>query len=231
MRKVPVTASHREPAPPARRDRATRLALACLAAVTVVSPLAAHAARAPSQGDEVYRCKSATGHSFFGQNIPAECMGQDVEVLDSSGRVVRVLPGRAALEQIQEQKAAEEAKAAAAQRDRTLLATYLTVADIERLRDQRVELLEQQNVVTRQYITNLRAREARLMEQVQRFRPYSDKPDAPPLPEQIASEIVNTVKGLQVYEEELAKNTAERARLTAEFASDIARFKELKGLQ
>jgi hypothetical protein len=143
---------------------------------------------------------------------------------------VRVLPGRAALEQIQEQKAAEDAKAAAIQRDRTLLATYLSVADIERLRDQRLELLEQQNVVTRQYITNLRAREARLMEQVQRFRPYSDNPNAPPLPEQIASEIINTVKGLQVYEEELAKNTAERARLTSEFASDIARFKELKGL-
>ena len=81
------------------------------------------------------------------------------------------------------------------------------------------------------YITNLRAREARLMEQVQRFRPYSDNPNAPPLPEQIASEIINTVKGLQVYEEELAKNTAERARLTSEFASDIARFKELKGIQ
>ena len=32
-------------------------------------------------------------------------------------------------------KAAEDAKAAAAQRDRTLLATYLSVADIERLRD------------------------------------------------------------------------------------------------
>jgi len=179
----------------------------------------------------VYRCKSESGHSFFGQNIPPECMGADVEVLDNTGRVVRMIPGTKSLEQIAAQKAADDAKAAAAQRDKTLLATYLSVADIERLRDQRIELLEQQNVVTRQYITNLRARESRLMQSVQRFRPYSPKPNAPALPGQIANEIVNTVKGLQVYEEELAKNTVERERVAAEFGADISRFKELKGLK
>ena len=179
----------------------------------------------------VYRCKSESGHSFFGQNIPPECMGADVEVLDETGRVVRMIPGTKSLEQMAAQKAAEDAKAAAAQRDKTLLATYLSVADIERLRDQRIELLEQQNVVTRQYITNLRARESRLMQSVQRFRPYSPKPNAPALPGQIANEIVNTVKGLQVYEQELAKNTVERERVAAEFGADISRFKELKGLK
>ena len=168
---------------------------------------------------------------FVGQSIPAECLDQDVDVLDASGRVVRKIPGKGSMDALAQEKAAADAKAAAAQRDRTLLATYLTVADIERLRDQRLELLEQQNVVTRQYITNLRAREERLMTSVQEFRPYNPKPDAPPLPEQIASEIVNTVKGLQVYEQELAKNTAERERVTREFASDIARFKELKGIK
>ena len=179
----------------------------------------------------VYRCKSESGHSFFGQNIPPECMGADVEVLDNTGRVVRMIPGTKSLEQIAAQKAADDAKAAAAQRDKTLLATYLTVADIERLRDQRIDLLEQQNVVTRQYITNLRARESRLMQSVQRFRPYSPKPNAPALPGQIANEIVKTVKGLQVYEQELAKNTVERERVAAEFGADISRFKELKGLK
>jgi hypothetical protein len=206
---------------------AALLLLACALAAGVADA----GSKGPAVGDEhIYRCKSASGHSFFGQNIPPECMGADVEVLDQTGRVVRMIPGAKSLEQITAQKAADDAKAASAQRDRTLLATYLTVADIERLRDQRIDLLEQQNVVTRQYIANLRAREARLMESVQRFRPYSAKPNAPALPEQIASEIVNTVKGLQVYEQELTKNTAERERVTQEFAADISRFKELKGI-
>jgi hypothetical protein len=221
---------------PARVRLGVAAALLLLAgALTVGVADAAQKKKRPSgkslSDEYVYRCKSASGHSFFGQNIPPECMGADVEVLDETGRVVRMIPGAKTLEQIAAQKAVDDARTAAAQRDRTLLATYLSVADIERLRDQRIDLLEQQNVVTRQYITNLRAREARLMESVQRFRPYSAKPNASALPEQIASEIVNTVKGLQVYEQELAKNTTERERVTQEFAADISRFKELKGIK
>jgi hypothetical protein len=187
----------------------------------------AAAKRAPQE--EVYRCRTANGQSIFGQSIPPECMDKDVEVLDATGRVVRTIPGRKSLEVVALQKADEEAKAVAAERDRTLLATYLSVADIERLRDQRLELLVQQNVVTRQYIANLRARQERLIQSAQRFRPYSVNKNAAPLPDQISAEIVNTVKGLQVYEQELTKNTAERSKLSADFNADIARFKELKG--
>ncbi len=105
------------------------------------------------------------------------------------------------------------------------------MADIERLRDQRLELLVQQSALTEQYMANLRERESRLMADVQRYRPYSAKPNAPALPEHVAEDIVNTVNGLQVYRQELAKNTAEQTRLRGEFESDIARFKELKGIK
>ena len=46
-----------------------------------------------------------------------------------------------------------------------------------------------------------------------------------------ALDIYPTVKGLQVYEQELTKNTSERERLTREFGADIQRFKELKGIK
>jgi hypothetical protein len=65
---------------------------------------------------------------------------------------------------------------------------------------------------------------------VQKYRPYSDRPKAQPVPDHVAEELVNTVNGLQVYEEELARNTAERDKLRAEFDADIKRFKELKGI-
>jgi hypothetical protein len=39
------------------------------------------------------------------------------------------------------------------------------------------------------------------------------------------------VNGLQVYEQELAKNTVEQQQLRSEFDSDIARFKQLKGIK
>ena len=204
------------------------------AALLVAAPAIVHAASQNTGNrmvsEEVYRCRDGKGQYQYGQSIPAVCMDQDVEVLDETGRVVRIIPGRRSLEQVAAQKAAEDEAKAAAQRDRTLLATYLTVADIERLRDQRVELLEQQSRVTEQYIANLREREARLMADAQRYYPYSTKPNAQPVPEHLAQEMVNTVNGLQVYEEELAKNTAESNQLRAEFDADITRFKELKGI-
>jgi len=195
------------------------------------APAATAKKSVPDSRESVYRCRDSRGQPHYGQAIPPECMDLDVEVLDNSGRVLRVIPGRRSLEQLAAQKAAEDAQKAAAQRDRTLLATYLSVADIERLRDQRLELLEQQSRVTHQYIGNLREREARLMTDVQRYRPYNADPKAPALPDHIAEDIVNTVNGLHVYQEELAKNTAEQEKLRQEFGSDIARFKELKGVK
>ena len=217
-----------------RKQDIVRALLVVALATLVVGPATAAATKkqpATKNGEAVYRCKDEKGRSIMGQAIPPECMDADVDVLDKTGRVVRVIPGRRSMEQINQQKADAEALKAAQQRDRTLLATYLSVADIERLRDQRVEQLEQQVLVTRQYITNLRAREARLMQDVQRYRPYSSKAGAPPLPEQLAAELVNTVNGLQVYEQELTKNMAEQQQLRAEFDADIARFRELKAAQ
>jgi len=216
-----------------RADLRLRRTAALVAAALLVAPVAADAARkksTPLANEEVYRCRDASGRFIYGQAIPAPCMEQDIEVLDGTGRLLRVIPGRRSMEQAAAQKAQEDAVKASAQRDRTLLATYLSVADIERLRDQRVELLEQQSRVTQQYIANLRERESRLMGDVKRFRPYNDSPKAPPVPDHLAEEMVNTVNGLQVYEQELAKNTVERDRLRAEFGADIKRFKELKGV-
>jgi len=215
---------------PENRLRPTTISAAALLLAAPFLVCAAGAGQPPG-GDEVYRCRDANGRFVYGQAIPAPCMEQDIEVLDGSGRVVRVIPGRRSMEEAASQKAQEDAVKAAAQRDRTLLATYLSVADIERLRDQRLELLEQQSRVTEQYIANLRERESRLMTDAQRFRPYNESPEAPPVPDHVAEEMVNTVNGLQVYEEELTKNTAERNKLRAEFDADIARFKELKGVK
>jgi len=212
-----------------RQQAVIRSLVAAAIAVTSFAAVAASRPAPPANSGEMFfRCKNAKGQSIVGQSIPADCMEADVDVLDKTGRVVRTIPGRRSMAQIEQQKSDADAVKAAAQRDRTLLATYVSVADIERLRDSRLEQLEQQALVTRQYITNLRAREARLMEDVQRYRPYAPKPDAPPLPDTVAEELVNTVNGLRVYEQELAKNTTEQEQLRTEFDGDIARFKELK---
>jgi hypothetical protein len=112
-----------------------------------------------------------------------------------------------------------------------LIETYLAVDDIERLRDQRLEQLDSQYRVTELSIKNLKERQDTLQSQIARFKPYSEKPDAPALPDHLAEEMVLTVNGMRVYQEMLAKTRAEQAQMKSSFDSDIKRFKELKGIK
>jgi hypothetical protein len=207
-------------------------------ATTIVLVVTVHAATAAEQSrsrEAFFRCKDRSGQTRYGDSVPPECEGLDTEVLNDRGIVLRIIEGEKTRASRMEREAVE-AKARKEReqrelRDHTLIETYLTVEDIERLRDQRLELLVAQHRVTEQNLASLRERQARLEQQISRFRPYSDKPNAPPLPENLAAEIVNTVRGLRVYQESLDANTKEQAHLSESFAADIKRFKELKGIK
>jgi len=185
--------------------------------------------------EAVYRCRDSKGETHVSDSRPPACEGIDTEVLSSSGAVMRVIEGektrlaREARELIEAKAREEQDKRL--QRDRMLIETYTSVEDIERLRDQRLELLDSQYRVTQQNIRNLSERQTRLEMQIARFKPYTDKPDAPPLPDHLAEEMVNTVNGMRVYEETLAKTRKEQSDLRVAFDSDIKRFRELRGLK
>lgn len=196
---------------------------------------AAFGAQKASSAEAYYRCKDTNGQALYGDSMPIGCQGQDTEVLNAHGSVLRVIEGEKArasrlsreASEVREKKLRQERE----QRDRMLLETYLSVDDIERLRDQRLELLVAQHRVTEQTVTNMRERQSRLEQQVARFKPYSDKPNAPPVPDHLAEEMVNTVNSLRVYQESLEKNRNEQADVKSTFSADIRRFKELKGIR
>jgi hypothetical protein len=182
-----------------------------------------------------YRCKDRSGQTHYGDSMPPACAGVDTEVLNDNGMLVRLIEGEQTRNARLQREAVEakirQEKEKHALRDRTLIETYLTVEDIERLRDQRLDQLVAQYRVTEQNITNLRERRSRLEGQIARFKPYSDRENAPPLPDHLAEEMVNTVNGLRVYQESLVKNRKEQADVKSTFESDIKRFKELKGIR
>jgi hypothetical protein len=182
-----------------------------------------------------YRCKDAQGKAHYSSTMPAECQGRDTDVLNAHGSVINTIEG----EQTHAKTLAREAEEAQrlkerndqAQQDRVLVETYLNVTDIERLRDQRLDLLEAQLKVAEQHIGTLHDRLDQLKQQAARFKPYSDAPNAGPLPDHIAEALINTVKSVAVDRETIQFKKNEQAELTAKFARDIARFKELKGVK
>ncbi|MET0660924.1 MAG: DUF4124 domain-containing protein [Steroidobacteraceae bacterium] len=205
-----------------------------MATLAISAPVGA-AQRASADKEAFYRCRDAKGQIHYGDSMPAECHDMDTEVLNQHGMVVREIEGartrQSRLGRESAEKSAREQREAEAQRDRMLIDTYLTVADIERLRDQRLELLEAQFKVTQQSIASLQERQTRIQQQIARFKPYSKDPNAPPLPDHIAEDMVNTVNGLQVYRTTLADNKRDQGALRAAFDRDIRRFKELKGIR
>jgi Domain of unknown function (DUF4124) len=202
------------------------LALSCLSAAAL--------AATPSR-EAFYRCKDASGQTHYGDSKPQECEGLDTEVLNDHGMVMRVIEGTATAAARSQRDVAEkrtrEERDQKLQHDHMLIETYLGVDDIERLRDQRLDQVESQFRVTELSIRNLRERQTSLQSQIARYKPYSDKPDAPALPDHLAEEMVLTVNGMNVYQEMLAKNRAEQAQIKSSFESDIKRFKELKGIK
>lgn len=185
----------------------------------------------------VYRWKDQAGSSHYGDYVPPEAAGQGHTVLNQHGVPIESVAGELTPEElaVRRQQAKIEADAAEALRvavirDKVLLSTYLSVDEIEALRDRRIELLGGQIRITQKYLDNLRGKLIKLEREAQRFSPYSADPDAQPIDEKLARELSETLNSILLYEKNLAKSRDEKKQVQQKFAADIRRFMELRGL-
>jgi hypothetical protein len=188
------------------------------------------AAWGASNGRTLYKWVDAQGVTHYGDHIPPEYAGQEQHVMNSQGVEINRLDAQKTPEQL----AAEEQKRLDAEqsrnRDRNLLNTYASVQEIERLRDQRVGLLTDQIKVTSQFLEVLNGKLKKLRLNSMHFKPYSDDPKAGAMPDQIAEDLVRVGTDIRTQEQNLLEKRSEEATMSKQFESDIARFKELKGI-
>ena len=201
-------------------------AAAALFAALIVSGTCLDAA-----GQTIRRWVDDEGNVHFGEFVPPEYAHRDREVLNRQGVVVGHEKGELSDEdraEMQRQADAEEARRsdveAMARRDKILLDTYLTVEDIEELRDRRLELMESQIKVTEQYLDNLHVRLASLQRESKRYADADIE-----VPPELTLDISRTTASISLYEENLTRTRAEKEDLDAAFAADISRFIELTG--
>jgi hypothetical protein len=211
-----------------------RLGATLLVVAAFVMPPTGNAQSPGSQ--RLYKWTDRNGVVHYGDKIPPEYADLDRNVLNDQGVRVGFEEGeiteaeRAALaERAAALESEREAKAETARRDRMLLETYLTVSDIEDLRNRRIELLESQIKVTELYLNNLRKRLVGLQAEASNFKPYTTKADAPQIPENLALDISRTTASILLYEQTLARTRSDQQAVQASFDNDIARFRELKG--
>jgi hypothetical protein len=208
--------------------------IALLVLAVFASPLAGYAQKADAP--KLYRWVDENGVVQYGDRVPAKYANRDRNVLNNQGVRVGFEEGEVTAEERAaiaareaEEVNAAAAKAEIARRDRMLLETYLTVTDIEDLRNRRIELLESQIKVTELYLANLRKKLVSLQLEASNYKPNTVRETAPQIPDSLAREISRTASSINLYEQTLSRTRADQANLRTAFDSDIARFRVLKG--
>jgi Domain of unknown function (DUF4124) len=181
-------------------------------------------------GHSLYKWVDEQGITHYGDHIPPEYAGQEQHIINSHGVEINHLDAQ----KTPEQQAAEEQKRVDAEqarnRDHNLLNTYASVQEIERLRDQRVTLLSDQIKVTSQFLEVLNGKLKKLRQNSVLFKPYSNEANAQPMPDQFAEDLVRVENDIHTQEQNLKEKSSEETATSKQFESDIARFKELKGI-
>jgi len=223
----------------------TRIGIAVLVLAALAAPHASHAQHSPAaqprsaqgkEGRKLFTWTDEKGVVHYGDSVPPEFANRDRNVLNRQGVRVGFEEGEVTEEEraeLAKKKAAADAEATRQaeidRHDKMLLQTYIAVADIEDLRNRRLELLESQIKVTELYLNNLRKRLVMLQEEAAVYKPYSTNADAPQIPENLALDISRTTGSINNYEKMLSKTRSDQTSLRASFDDDIVRFRQLKG--
>jgi hypothetical protein len=189
----------------------------------------------PVMAAKLYRWVDQDGETHYGDRVPPEQVKLKREELNKYGVTVRTLSHELTqqeLEALKRQQAIEVAEQQRVlderQRDNVLLSTYLSIGEIEALRNRRKELLDGQIKVTELYLSNLRNKVTRLQNDATRFQPYNPDPNAPLIPDRLAKELSNSLKSIIVYDQTLTDTRDKKSKLVSKFNSDIDRFQHLQ---
>lgn len=184
----------------------------------------------PGSDKRFYEWVDEQGVKHYGDRIPPEYAAQEHRVLNAQGIELEHTEAQKTPEQLAEEDRKTVTAAERASRDRNLLNSYVSVQEIERLRDQRLALLSDQIKVTGQFLDTLNKKMSTLRVASSHFKPYSPDPKAPPMTDQLAEDLVRVSSDIVTQEDNLREKRSEEATMSRQFETDIARFKELKGI-
>jgi len=201
---------------PAFRKFAPFLAAAALAAL----PLSAAA--------QSYRCVGKDGKKYYGQAVPPQCIGQPTEQLNAQGMVVRRIDAQAtAADQAAKAREAEEKRKRdvilkeESRKNKALLSTYTSEADIELARRRALEDNQKAVKETETRIAALKKRQADLKKEMEFFQ-GKNKP-----PAKMEQEMKDNDFSIGTQENLLAQKKKEVDSINAKYDEDKKRYIEL----
>ncbi len=201
------------------------------AILTGIALAAGMGAATADQHGTLYRWVDEQGVVHYGDQIPPQYAQQAATVLNKQGVAVGHVDAPKTAAQLAQLAAEQAAATKQKQHDTFLLATYTSTKDIEALRDERLDQLHGQEAATQQYVNTLSERLKTLTERAQNFKPYSTRPDARKMPDDLAEQIVHTTNDIRTQRAALAASQQDETTVREQFQADIDRYKELRAEQ
>lgn len=166
-----------------------------------------------------------------GERVPPEYAQQGLEIIKESGVVEETQRAKTPEELAEEERrAAEQARVEAERKekerqDNILLATFSTVEDIERVRDEQIQALEATISVTRTRNAKIQQDLDKRIEAAAAEERAGKKPN-----EALLKDIESLRRQVANNEEFIDAKHAEQESIRMQYAQKIQRFRELKGL-
>jgi hypothetical protein len=185
-------------------------------------------AHAGGNNGVAYRWVDENGVVHYGDRLPAQYAKKESAILNKQGVEVGRTEAQKSPEQIAQEKQQADATLRQKQHDAFLLTTYTSVKDIEALRDERLDQIGGQRRAAEAYVEGLHSRLNNLQTRAKNFAPYSDKPGARRMPDDLAEDLVRTMNEMKAQKNALETKDAEETALRAQFQADIERYRELR---
>lgn len=200
-------------------------AIATLLAIAV--PLCA-LAQNTERKTTTYRWVDEKGVVHYGDSVPPQYVQRESTILNRQGVQIGKLDAQKTPEQLAEEERRQQEYLRQKQHDSFLLTTYTSIADIERLRDERLATIDAQRTAAEQYVENLHSRLSMLQSRALLFKPYNPRTEARRMPDDLAEDLVRTLNEMKTQNDALAKKDAEQSVMRKQFQVDIERYRQLR---
>ena len=197
-----------------------RLAALCLGFVMAATSSAA---------SRFYRYEDDNGVRVIRDTIPPEVVHKGYDILGSDGRLVERVPrsltkeereaieaSKGSREQLAEERAQQEAA------DRKLLTIFSAPEDAERARDRKIEALDVLVSVNRGNIVRLQSEYDQAQQQAAQLERAGNA-----VPDHLVEKMERVARQISKLQETIDEKEKEKQQVSAEYARDIERLKQL----
>lgn len=203
--------------------RMRRLFPVLLAALPILA-----AAQSTEKRTTTYKWVDEKGVVHYGDSVPPQYSQRESTILNQQGVQIGRHEAQKTAEQLAAEDRAQQEALRLKQHDNFLLMTYTSVADIERLRDERLATLDAQRTAAEQYVENLHSRLSVLQTRAMLFKPYNPREEARRMPDDLAEDLVRALNELKTQNDALTAKDTEQSELRKQFQLDIDRYKLLR---